>query len=207
MESGGGQEGGAKKKIPKSDPCHKQEGQHHLLEPSGNDGGQGGGAYKQKIPKSDPLCVGHCQDTVQDKKPTAQVELLIDKPRDHRRKKQHHRIALGGTSARDHDHRGQEGGAKNKIVPKTFVRCDEQSCQFSMELEDENSAKRVLQNHKFVAHKRLEENQQRRLYGRKGGRKGGAEHKIIPDINHLSGEGQILLQEKLVQQSLKSDIS
>jgi hypothetical protein len=41
--------------------------------------------------------------------PTAQEKLLIDKLRDHRRKKQHHRIVLGGTSARDHGHIGQFG--------------------------------------------------------------------------------------------------
>ena len=47
---------------------------------------------------------------------------------------------------------GQEGGAKDKIVPKTFASCEE--CQFNMEMEDEISAMRVLQNHKFVAHKK-----------------------------------------------------
>ena len=49
--SNGGREGGAKKKIPKSDPYHKQGGQHHLLEPSGNGGGLGG-ANEQEIPKN-----------------------------------------------------------------------------------------------------------------------------------------------------------
>jgi hypothetical protein len=49
--SDGGQEGGAKKEIPKSDPYHKQGGQHHLLEPSGNGGGLGG-ANEQEIPKN-----------------------------------------------------------------------------------------------------------------------------------------------------------
>ena len=35
---------------------------------------------------------------------------------------------------------GQEGGAQKKIIPQTFVRCEELSCQFSMELENEVSA-------------------------------------------------------------------
>ena len=66
---------------------------------------------------------------------------------------------------------GQEGGAKNKTVPTTFVRCDEQSCQFSMELEDEVSAKRVLQNNNFVAHKRRRTNS-RSCMGERGAGKG-----------------------------------
>ena len=48
---------------------------------------------------------------------------------------------------------GQEGGAQGKIIPKIFARCEESSCQFTMELEDEVSALRVLENHMFVAHK------------------------------------------------------
>jgi hypothetical protein len=76
---------------------------------------------------------------------------------------------------------GQEGGTRNKIVPKTFVKCEEQFCQFSMELEDEISAKRVLQNHMFVAHKRQDQDHKQRLCGRKGGRRRGAKNKIVPD--------------------------
>ena len=32
---------------------------------------------------------------------------------------------------------GQEGGAQGKTIPKTFARCEESSCQLSMELKDE----------------------------------------------------------------------
>ena len=48
---------------------------------------------------------------------------------------------------------GQEGGATEKKIPKS-VRREETSCQFSKELEDETSAKRILDNHRFVAHGR-----------------------------------------------------
>ena len=58
-----------------------------------------------------------------------------------------------------------------------------------MELEDEISAKRVLQNHKFVAHKRQEHDQQHKLCGRKGGRRRGAKHKIVPNQDPLSSGG------------------
>merc|ERR1719318_1289052 len=52
------------------------------------------------------------------------------------------------------DSGGQEGGAyTKKIIPKS-VKCDEDSCQFSVELEDETSTQRVLANHRFVAHVR-----------------------------------------------------
>ena len=94
----------------------KQGEQHHWQEPRGDQGGQGGGAIK--IPKTDPLCEGHCQDNVQDKMPAAQGKLLIDKLRDHRRKKQHHRIDLGGTSAHDHDHNGQFGEHRKPAMLK-----------------------------------------------------------------------------------------
>ena len=50
----------------------------------------------------------------------------------------------------------QSGGAQGKTTPKIFARCGKSSCQFSMELEDEVSALRVLRNHIFVAHKRQE---------------------------------------------------
>ena len=53
---------------------------------------------------------------------------------------------------------GQEGGAQKTLIPKTFVRCEEVSCQFNMELDDQVSAQRVLENHMFVAHKRQEQN-------------------------------------------------
>ena len=67
---------------------------------------------------------------------------------------------------------GQEGGAKDKIVPKTFA-CEEPSCQFNMEMKDEVSAQRVMKNHMFVAHKRQEKNHQQQLCGRKGGAEKG----------------------------------
>jgi hypothetical protein len=82
---------------------------------------------------------------------------------------------------------GQEGGAKDEIVPNTFASCEE--CQFNMDMEDEISAMRVLQNHKFVAHKRQEQDPQQKLCGRKGGRRRGAKNKIVPIINPLSGGG------------------
>ena len=37
----------------------------------------------------------------------------------------------------------QKGGANGKTIPKTFVRCEEPSCQFSMKQEDKVSAMRV----------------------------------------------------------------
>ena len=58
-----------------------------------------------------------------------------------------------------------------------------------MVLEDEISAKRVLQNHKFVAHKRQYQGPQQKLYGRKGGRRRDAKNKIVPIINPQSGGG------------------
>jgi hypothetical protein len=84
---------------------------------------------------------------------------------------------------------GQEGGAKDKIVPKTFARCKESSCQFSIEMEDEVSALSVLSNHMFVAHKRQEQNHQQELGGRKRGRRRGAKDKIVPIKNPPSGGG------------------
>ena len=58
----------------------------------------------------------------------------------------------------------QSGGAQGKTTPKIFARCGESSCQFSMELEDEVSALRVLRNHIFVAHKRQEQDHQQKLF-------------------------------------------
>ena len=55
---------------------------------------------------------------MQNKMPNAQVKLFIDKLRDHRRKKQHHRINMGGTSAQDHDHIGQFGERKKTAMLK-----------------------------------------------------------------------------------------
>ena len=66
---------------------------------------------------------------------------------------------------------GQEGGTQGKIIPKTFARCEEPSCKFSMELDDNVSALSVLENHVFVAHKRQEQHHQQGLCGRKGGQK------------------------------------
>ena len=48
---------------------------------------------------------------------------------------------------------GREGGAYVNRIPKS-VKCEEDSCQFTVELEDETSAKRVLANHKFVTQDR-----------------------------------------------------
>ena len=90
---------------------------------------------------------------------------------------------------------GQEGGARNKIVPKTFVNCEEPFCQFNMELEDEISAKRVLQNHMFVAHKRQEQNHKQKLCGRDGGQEGGAKMKIPKsDPYHKQGGQHHMLE-------------
>jgi hypothetical protein len=99
---------------------HKQGEQCHWQELCGDQGGQGGGAVKipKTDPLTDPLCEGHCRDIVQDKMPTAQGKLLIDKLRDHMRKKQHHRIDLGGTSAHDRDHNGQFGEHKRPAMLK-----------------------------------------------------------------------------------------
>ena len=47
----------------------------------------------------------------------------------------------------------------------------------------------MLENHRFVAHKRQEQNHQHELCGRKGGRRGGAKNKIVPDRKPLSGGG------------------
>ena len=69
---------------------------------------------------------------------------------------------------------GQKGGAQGIIIPKTFARYEEPSCKFSMELDDDISALRVLENHKFVAHKRQVQHHQQGLCGRKGGQKRGA---------------------------------
>jgi hypothetical protein len=68
---------------------------------------------------------------------------------------------------------GQEGGAKDTIVPKTSARCEE--CQFNMEMKDEVSAQRVLKNHMFVAHTRQEQNHQQQLCGKGGAEKGRQE--------------------------------
>ena len=54
------------------------------------------------------------------------------------------------------------------------------SCQFKMELDDEVSTKRVLDNHMFVAHREKEQHHQQELCGRKGGQEGGAQKNIIP---------------------------
>jgi hypothetical protein len=78
---------------------------------------------------------------------------------------------------------GQEGAAQKKVIPKTFVKCEELSCQFNMVLEDEFSARRVLENHRIVAHKRQEQIHQQELCGRKGGRRRGAKNKTVPDRN------------------------
>jgi hypothetical protein len=80
-------------------------------------------------------------------------------------------------------------GEDNAGDVKIFARCEESSCQLNMVLEDEISAKRVLSNHMFVAHKRQEQDHQQKLCGKKGGRRGGAKNKIIPIINPLSGGG------------------
>ena len=74
---------------------------------------------------------------------------------------------------------GQEGGAVDKIVPKTFARCEEPSCQFIMELEDEISAKRVLQNHMFMAQKRQEQIHKQEMCGKKRGRRRVASNQEI----------------------------
>jgi hypothetical protein len=80
-------------------------------------------------------------------------------------------------------------GVKDKIVPKTIARCKESSCQFSIEMEDEVSALRVLSNHMFVAHKRQEQNHQQELGGRKRGRRRGTKDKIVPIKKPPSGGG------------------
>jgi hypothetical protein len=76
---------------------------------------------------------------------------------------------------------------KQMVVPKILARCEEPSCQFNLEMKDEVSAQRVLKNHMFVAHKRQEQDHQQKLCGRKGGRRGGAKHKIVPIKNPPSG--------------------
>ena len=60
---------------------------------------------------------------------------------------------------------GQEGGALDKIIPKTSVSCIVADCQFRMEQVDEITAKRVLKNHVFVAHR---QQTQTHLQQRKG---------------------------------------
>ena len=79
---------------------------------------------------------------------------------------------------------GQEGGAQQKLIPKTFVRCEELSCQFSMELEDQVSAISGLENHKFMAHKRQKQNHQQELCGTKGGRSGAPRKNQYPIRRH-----------------------
>ena len=46
------------------------------------------------------------------------------------------------------------------------------SCEFSVEMEDEDSAMRVMGNHMFVAHNRQEQHRQQELCGRRGAREG-----------------------------------
>ena len=60
---------------------------------------------------------------------------------------------------------GQEGGALDKIIPKTSVSCIVADCQFRMEQVDEINAKRVLENHVFVVHR---QQTQTHLQQRKG---------------------------------------
>ena len=73
----------------------------------------------------------------------------------------------------------RKGAPSEKQYPKTFARCEESSCQLSMELENEVSALRLLKNHMFVAHKRQEQDHQQELCGRKGGWRSGAKNKIV----------------------------
>ena len=100
---------------------------------------------------------------------------------------------------------GREGGTSFNRIPKS-VRIDEHSCQFIVELEDETSAKRVLANHKFVAH-RIET--KHKLSSTLRGHSGGAVRKIIlkphnsceePCQNDVPGEmpsdrGRLLLDK------------
>ena len=77
------------------------------------------------------------------------------------------------------DSGGQEGGAyTKKIIPKS-VKCDEDSCQFSVELEDETSTQRVLANHRFVAHGKQTKHCKQKLSSKPRGHNGGAIMKII----------------------------
>ena len=58
-----------------------------------------------------------------------------------------------------------------------------------------------------MAHKRQEQNHQQELCGRKGGRRGGAKKKLVPDRKTLSGGGldsgqAHRMQEKKVRENL-----
>ena len=100
---------------------------------------------------------------------------------------EHEMLSQVGESSLIGQSGGQEEGAQQKIIPKTVAYCEVVSFQFTIELDDEVSPKRVVDNHMFVADREKEQHHQQELCGRKGGRRGGAKKKSVPDNEDTGG--------------------